>query len=117
MKLNKLIQKELPTVENTYDSDDDMYHHKFQEKERIDFADSSENQWHTGYIEIALDEMVKCVSESSTTPSGNPMTIWIETESDKLAPPNTYTMSEKRRMYSFYMSLLRSANIQGGTQQ
>ena len=66
-----------------------MYHHKFQEKERVDFCDQIQETWHTGYIEIALDEMVKCVSETATTANGNPVTLWIETESDKLAPPNT----------------------------
>ena len=78
----------------------------------MDFADT-QDQWFTGFIEIALDEMVKCVSENPVTQNGNPMVIWIETESDKLAPPNTQTTSEKRRMHNFYMGMLKTANLQG----
>jgi len=32
-----MISKEIPPNENCYDSDDDMYEHPFQEKERVDF--------------------------------------------------------------------------------
>jgi hypothetical protein len=51
--------------------------------------------------------MVKCISETITTSAGAPVTVWIETESDKLAPPNTLISSEKRKMYQFYMSLFK----------
>ena len=60
-KLNKYVHKEIPSHETMYDSDDDMYHHNFKTQERIDFLDQND-QWHTGYVDIALDEMVKCVS-------------------------------------------------------
>jgi len=57
-----MISKEIPPNENCYDSDDDMYEHPFQEKERVDFKDNMDN-WFVGMVEISLDEMVKCVSD------------------------------------------------------
>lgn len=51
------------------------------------FSDNNDS-WHTGFVEIQLDEMVKCISETVIQQSNNqPVTYWIETESDKLAPP------------------------------
>jgi hypothetical protein len=40
-----------------------MYDHKFVDKEKIDFCDQA-GGWLTGFVDIAIDEMVKCVSES-----------------------------------------------------
>lgn len=60
----------------------------------------------TGYVEIGLDEMVKCVTEPTQTTKG--ITIWIETESDKLSLPHTLTASEKRKFHFYYMTLLKS---------
>jgi hypothetical protein len=65
----------------------------------------------TGSIEIALDEMVRCVQEVYQ-PNNKPILMWIETESDRLAPPNTITQSEKRRIHTYYIRLL-STLIQG----
>ena len=42
--------------------------------------------WYTGFVEISMDEMVRCVSETEVNPNGTPIALWIETESDKLAP-------------------------------
>ena len=36
-KLQDLVARETPPSETCFDSDDDMYEHQFQEKERVDF--------------------------------------------------------------------------------
>ena len=59
IKLQKLVHKELPSSDSQYDSDDDMYHHPFKPNERVDFLDQNDN-WSTGHVEIALEEMIKC---------------------------------------------------------
>ena len=87
-----------------------MYQYKFQEKERIDFIDQNDNNALTGQVDIALDEMVRCVSDTLSVQNNQPICYWIETESDKLAPPNTITNSEKRKFYQYYMQLFK--NIQ-----
>ena len=69
-KLKKLIDKETPCHENSYDSDDDMYGYTFKEHERIDFSDQQEN-WHSGVIDISLEEMVMCVSQTAQNSNGN----------------------------------------------
>lgn len=50
--------------------------------------------------------MVRCVSEVQ----GNmkPQIIWLDTEGDKIAPPNTYTASEKRKLHQFYLRHLNN---------
>jgi hypothetical protein len=65
------------------------------------------NEWYSGTIEVALDEMVQCKSDLIRQQTGTPITSWIEKESDRLAPPNTMTQSAKRSMHSFYLSLLK----------
>ena len=92
--------------ENAFDSDDDNYHHQFQVKERVDFVDPM-NNFQTGSIEMALDEMVKCVSEV-TQINQKPVINWIGTESDTLAAPNSLVANEKRKWHIFYMNLLRT---------
>mmetsp|Transcript_8863 Transcript_8863/g.8248 ORF Transcript_8863/g.8248 Transcript_8863/m.8248 type:complete len:243 (+) Transcript_8863:7074-7802(+) len=110
-RLNKFQKalKDQSTAEVSYDSDDDMYHHVFEEKEKIDFCDPNDN-WYTGYVDIQLDEMVKCVSDLPPSQGSQPMQTWIETESDKLAPSNTQAVSEKRKLYSFYLTLLKNVS-------
>lgn len=63
--------------------------------------------WQSGYVDIELDEMVKCVSETNFNASNQPIVFWIENESDKIAPPHTLHASEKRKMHQFYMQLLK----------
>mmetsp|Transcript_8862 Transcript_8862/g.8244 ORF Transcript_8862/g.8244 Transcript_8862/m.8244 type:complete len:88 (+) Transcript_8862:7539-7802(+) len=84
-----------------------MYHHFFKEKEKIDFCDFNDN-WYTGFVDIQLDEMVKCVSDLPPNQGSQLIQVWIETESDKLAPNNTQAVSEKRKLNSFYLTLLKS---------
>lgn len=47
--------------EENFDSDNDMYGQIFQPGQKIDFMYSN-GQWMQGSIDIALDEMVKCVA-------------------------------------------------------
>ncbi len=37
MKIQSLVSKDQSCNENAYDSDDDLYHYKFQEGEKVDF--------------------------------------------------------------------------------
>ena len=69
----------------------------------------NQNITYTGTVEVALDEMVKCVSEVT---QANPKSViqWIGTESDSLASPLSLTTSEKRRMHVFYIGLLKTLN-------
>lgn len=83
-----------------------MYHHSFAVKERVDFVDNFGNCY-TGSVDVALDEMVKCVSDV-TQANPKPVVQYIGTETDQLAPPLTITASEKRKMHSFYLNLLKA---------
>lgn len=47
-----------------------------------------DENWYTGSVDIVTDEMVHCVAEQQPA-QGKRIQQWIETESDKLAPPHT----------------------------
>lgn len=40
LRMQQLVSKDTPTSESMADSDDDMYHHQYTLKERVDFYDS-----------------------------------------------------------------------------
>ena len=62
-RMQQLIAKDVVlATEAAVDSDDDMYHHAYAVKERVDFLDAQNNP-QTGTVEIVLDEMIHCVSE------------------------------------------------------
>lgn len=87
--------------EELFDSDDDMYNRKFEPGQPIDF--SQNDRWYQGSIEIVLDEMVKCIS---TNHEGNqPLIQWIELESDKLAPPNSYCSNDREQLHNVFKML------------
>lgn len=87
--------------EELFDSDDDMYNRKFEPGQPIDFCQS--DRWYQGSIEIVLDEMVKCIS---TSHEGNqPLIQWIELESDKLAPPNSYCSNDREQLHNVFKML------------
>jgi hypothetical protein len=84
--------------EDLFDADDDMFGRSFQPGQHVDFRQNG--RWHQGIIEIALDEMVKCVA--APNPDGsqvqNRLVHWIELESDDLAPANSITSSDKEHL-------------------
>jgi hypothetical protein len=51
--------------------------------------------------------MVKCVSEVQQ-PNQRPIVHWIGSESDQLAPVNSMTMNEKRKINQIYQILYKS---------
>lgn len=110
-RMLSLLQKETPTNEGGYDSDEDYYHHPFKIKERIDFVDQQYN-CHTGTIEFALEEMVQCQSEVQQQ-GQKPVSVWIALEQDKISAANSLTfLNEKARWFNFFKKLLESVNQQ-----
>jgi len=98
--------------EELFDADDDMYNRTFQPGQYVDFCQGG--RWHQGMVDIALDEMVKCVAApngeagaSSTAASGAQRLVhWIELESDALAPANSITGSDREHLHAFFLDLL-----------
>ena len=102
----QIIQKNNPTlIDSAYDSDDDVYYSKYQQKEKVDFQ--FEENWFTGYIDVLTDEMVHCIADSQPA-TGKRIQVWIEMESDKIAPPHTQTLNEKRILHQYYVNMLRT---------
>ena len=97
-------------METCYDSDDDVYSHKFQLKEKVDFCYDS--NWYTGTVENVTDEMIQCYPEVQPT-QGRRICPWIDVESDDLAPPHTATVNEKRKLHQYYVTMLRNNLKQG----
>jgi len=83
-----------------FDSDNDMFNKILEPGQQIDFYHSE--KWLNGKVEIAVDEMVKC---SVVFTSGQKTQIWIEQESDKLAPENSMTKNDKEHLHRFYTEL------------
>lgn len=68
----------------------------------------SAGQAHQGQVDVVLDEMVQCVSDTPTA-SGQRFTVWMSVDSDKIAAPNSLAVTnEKRKWHNFYMTLLKS---------
>jgi hypothetical protein len=111
-RITMLLSREMqPEGAAAYDSDDDMYHHAFQHKERVDFIDQQLVRC-TGTVDFVCEEMVYCVAEVAQQ-GQKPSACWIAPEADKLAPPNTLTfVNEKLRWYNFYRKLLDSLQQQ-----
>ena len=77
--------------------------------------------WYQGTINIALDEMVKCIAVLNQNVSQhsfinliyikcqqNPqqqVVQWIELESDKLAPPQSITGNDREHLHKFFVEL------------
>lgn len=62
--------------------------------------------WYQGVVEIALDEMVYCTGQY-TSSSGATVNImhWIELESDNIAPSKCMTKSDREYLHKFYVDL------------
>lgn len=99
-------QTQLQIQEDLFDADDDMFGRTFQPGQHVDF--SQNGRWHQGIVEIALDEMVKCVAAPNAdgNQGQNRLVHWIELESDALAPVNSITSSDREHLAAFYNDLM-----------
>lgn len=79
-----------------------MYNRVFEPGQCIDFCHNT--LWYQGVIDIALDEMVKCIAAASQNNS-QPVVHWIELESEKLAPPQSITGNDREHLHKFFVDL------------
>jgi hypothetical protein len=59
-------------------------------------------------VEVALDEMVKCVAKTNNDPQ---IVRWIGLETDELAQPNSMTNSDREHLHRFFVELCQYVSV------
>lgn len=71
---------------------------------------SHNGYWRLGKVEIALDEMIKCVYDNRDRPPKKLIHQWIEVESDKIAPKDSITNNDREHLFRFFMEIYSAVN-------
>lgn len=87
--------------EDLFDCDDDVYNRKFACDMQVDFKTGDE--WRTGIVGVALDEMLKVHSFEKGTKSQAHQ--WASLDKDDVALMSQYTQNDRESMYAFYVEL------------
>jgi hypothetical protein len=81
-----------------------MYNRHFEKGQYIDFI--NQGVAYKGFIQIVLEEMVHVVAiNQQPEQTQNNLGLWIELESDKLAPENTLTGNDREHLHKFLKDL------------
>ena len=108
--LEKQISRAPPNSQNLHeidlDADEDMFSRKFERGQFIDFINQGVS--FKGVIQIVLEEMVYVTAVP--TPQNEQLqptvvNLWIELESDKIAPENTITGNDREHLHKFLKDL------------
>ena len=95
------------------DADEDMYNRHFEKGQYIDFINQGVS--YKGVIQIVLEEMIHVIAVpqgQSSTEMGiqqlhgsQQINLWIELESDKIAPENTIAGNDREHLHKFLKDL------------